>query len=261
MSAAEPRPGQPCKVRRRGPSGQGFIWIDGTFGDVHGRGAFVYTPKDGNRNFYHWNEIEYVPPVKERALATLGDALLARSNGKVELEPGAVTVSAPPWIPPPPPPPTPDRSQIIAVPPEPPKSEARARAPLTPHRHRATQIGNRLRECRFAKRDSQVDVAHGVGISATRVSNIETGAIIPNSDELVLFSAYFEVPLEELEALGDAPAETTPARAAVRAAAPPVAAAPSDALIGVLAAVIEALAPLPVRERRGILEPLLKVLP
>lgn len=273
--------GWPCKVRRRGPGGQGFIWVDGHFKDIHGRGAFVITVADGNSNFYHWNEIQYEeptrppprpepppparPPAVPRALATLGDALLARSNGKVEL------TSRPP-----PPPPTPDRSQIVAAPEPRPSAtyqrsaprKGRSRTPHTP-----TAIGNWLRTARMSRSVQQGEVAVAIGIPRTRMCNLELGDKEPSSDELVLFSAYFNEPLEKLEALAKTLA---PPRPELPRPAPPVLRAPesearalglpsptvelSGDYVQAIAAVIEALAPLSVSERRGVLEPLMKVL-
>jgi transcriptional regulator with XRE-family HTH domain len=226
-------------VRRRGFSGQGFTWVDGHFKEVHGKGAFVITAKDGNSNFYHWNEIEVsyekaAPP----SFAKLGDALLARIA-------------------------TPDRSQIAVAPPPPPpppKPKAapvtltRQRAPSSPHRHTPTKVGAALRSAREDSGQSQADAAKALGLSATRLSNIETGAILPTADDLVLFAALYDLPLRELEALGDAPAPASerppPAERQV----------PAASYVMAIAAVIEALAPLTIAERRALLQPLLRIL-
>jgi transcriptional regulator with XRE-family HTH domain len=248
--AKDPRvkAGAPCKVRRRGFAGQGFVWVDGTFKEAHGKGAFVITAKDGNSNFYHWNEIEliYPEPKITATIATLGEALPALVRLATP-DRSQIAVTPEPPKPPPPPRPTP----------APPPSSARQRAPSTPHRKVSTEIGIKLRQARQDDEQTQATAAAGLGISPTRLSNIETGAIIPTSDELVLFSAYYDLPLEDLEALGDA---AEPARAPLEPrSSPPGPPARVDYVVAI-AAVIEALAPLTIAERRAILGPLLKVL-
>ena len=247
------RPGAACKVRRRGFTGQAFTWVDGTFKEVHGKGAFVITAKDGNSNFYHWNEIEVTyapsPPTMKPSLATLGDALPALARLATP-DRSQIAVAAEP-------PPAPRPAPPAPRPSTPPLSQARQRAPSTRHLHQPTAIGTELRRARDEDGQTQATASKALGISATRLSNIETGAIIPSDDELVLFSAHYDLPLEELEALADAPPPVTAAPAGPVHIVQP---APADDYVRAIAAVIEALSPLTIAERRAILQPLLRIL-
>ncbi|UOQ56869.1 helix-turn-helix domain-containing protein [Leucobacter allii] len=93
-------------------------------------------------------------------------------------------------------------------------------------------IGERLRSARLARRLSLRGVAQALGVSASLISQVETGKTRPSVATLYALASYLDVSLDELlglgaverpaeqvsEARGDAPARTVPVSSSVQRA-------------------------------------------
>lgn len=184
------KPGAPCKVRRKVAGRSGYVYVDGHVKEPSGRGCFIVT-SDGNSNFYRWTEVEFplVEPKVERkptapkSLATLGDVLKP-----------ALAVVKPAPAPEPEPEPVPEPAPKPAR-----KPRGPDRAPRRARRHEPTLVGNMVRNARLKRGLSQAQAGVELGIKAGRLCVIELGDDMPSDDELVLFAAGLDLPLDSLK--------------------------------------------------------------
>lgn len=152
---------------------------------------------EGNVSFKHWNEIfpegwlELQPEApKPKTLGKLGDV--------IDLK--AASAKAPPVLKAPPTS-QPGKATYTVVPPAAPKLEQK---PLRPGRggkllpHVSTAIGNIFRSERLKRAWNQKQCAAFIGRTASTISDIELGDIMPDDDTLLQFSERFVISLDLL---------------------------------------------------------------
>ena len=70
---------------------------------------------------------------------------------------------------------------------------------------RKATLNNRIRVFRAEHRLSQSDLAHLIGVSRKTISTIEVGRFVPSTIIALLIARQFDVPVEEIFSLEDAP--------------------------------------------------------
>ena len=70
---------------------------------------------------------------------------------------------------------------------------------------RKATLNNRIRVFRAEHRLSQSDLAHLIGVSRKTISTIEVGRFVPSTIIALLIARQFDVPVEEIFSLEEAP--------------------------------------------------------
>lgn len=70
---------------------------------------------------------------------------------------------------------------------------------------RKANLNNRIRVFRAEHRMSQSDLANLIGVSRKTISTIEVGRFVPSTIIALLIARQFEVPVEEIFSLEEAP--------------------------------------------------------
>ena len=70
---------------------------------------------------------------------------------------------------------------------------------------RKATLNNRIRVFRAEHRLSQSDLARLIGVSRKTISTIEVGRFVPSTIIALLIARQFDVPLEEIFSLEEAP--------------------------------------------------------
>ena len=70
---------------------------------------------------------------------------------------------------------------------------------------RRATLNNRIRVFRAEHRLSQSELAHLIGVSRKTISTIEVGRFVPSTIIALLIARQFDVPVEEIFSLGEAP--------------------------------------------------------
>lgn len=230
MQKVRLRKGMDVHVRRKGPD-QKPVLIPGVVTEASGKGAFVRTSKDAN--FYRHSDIvvggesEPVPPAPRPLRMVgpppplevhLGDmvdfgkvkALVKKTPPPVEVIrlPNRGKVATPPEEEPP--------SAPASEPPSAPDNAKPGRSPS--RRPRApTPLALAIKSARMGANLSQSDLGLLLGTLQPRISQIETGVVVPTKEEVVkvheLFGSALGLSLEELGLTVDdiLPAHTVPA--------------------------------------------------
>lgn len=184
------RKGDRCEVKLRAGK-DGFVWKGGRVKEFTGQGAYVKLD-EGNSNFFWFADMrpEATPPKApeppkmpkpDRPLATIGDAVAARTTA----------------------PPTPPALAVVPAAPKPPAAPEPQRRRYDRRRHPSSEIGNALRAFRLREGVTQSALAELLDVNKTKMSLLECGSFMPEDDVLERFAALSGHTLEALRAMRD----------------------------------------------------------